>query len=257
MFKLNDVNGVKFMTIESFEKTLLVAHGFSTRVGGVSTGEASSLNLGIHRKDTPQNVQENFRLLCNAAGLDKNAIVMTDQVHGDNVHVAKRCDIGKRIAKTDALITNEKGVVLCTFHADCIPIFFLDPVKKAIGLAHCGWRGTRLKIGVKVVEKMKAEYGCRPEDILVGIGPSIGVCHFEVDRDVADLFDEKYVQMHQKPHIDLRQMCRDDLQSAGIRPDNITVSDICTYCSRDLFFSYRGDNMKTGSMASVMQLLEG
>lgn len=256
MFKLNDVNGVKFMTVQSFEDTALVRHGFSTRIGGVSTGEAATLNLGFHRKDTVGNVNENFRLLCNAIELDKNSIVMTEQVHGDNVYIVGKGDAGCKIAETDGLITNERGIVLCTFHADCIPLFFLDPVKKAIGLAHSGWRGTRLNIGGKVVQKMKSQYNCDPKDILVAIGPSIGLCHFEVDHDVADLFDKKYIQMYEKPHIDLRRLCRDNLIVEGISPDNITVTDICTYCKNDLFYSYRGDDMKTGSMVAVMQLME-
>ena len=254
MFKFNDVNGVKYMTISAFEETNLVNHAFSTRIGGVSMGEAAALNLGFNRKDSVENIYENFRLLCGAAGVDDKSLVMAKQVHGSKVYSAQSGDAGRRIDGVDALITNSPDVAICTFHADCIPIFFLDPIKKVIGLAHSGWRGTVANIARKTVEEMESKYNCRPNDILAAIGPSIGVCHFEVDAEVAALFGEEYITGGEKPRIDLRRVCFDSLTAAGVPTPGITLTDICTYCSNDIFFSYRGDNKKTGSMAAVMQL---
>lgn len=255
MFKLNEKNKIKYYTIQAFEDSGLVRHAFSTRIGGVSTGEAATMNFGFNRKDTVENIYKNFELLCNAVGIDNRSLVMTKQVHGNDVYAAKKVDIGKRIEAVDALVTNEAGVAICTFHADCTPLFFLDTKKKAIGLAHSGWRSTLLNIAAKTIEKMQSEYGCDPSNIIAAIGPSIGPCHFEVDSDVAEAFDEKYITRKDKPYIDLWRMCADQIIAAGVKEESLTSADICTFCSRDILYSYRGDKGKTGSMAAILELI--
>ena len=264
MFKHNKINNIEFLTITEFDKSGLVRHGFSTRKGGVSLGEAGTMNFGFNRKDTRENIVKNFELFCTVLGVDYKKIVFTNQTHEDVVYAVTKKDIGKGlmtisdIKGVDALVTNIPNIPLCTFHADCMPLFFLDTNKKAIGLTHSGWKSTLLNIAQKTVQKMQSEYGCNPADIIVAIGPSIGVCHFEVGQGVADKFKEKfgdeYIINGETPHIDLWQLCKSQLINAGILSHNITITDICTFCNNDLFYSYRGDNHKTGSMVSIMEL---
>lgn len=262
MFELRELGGVKYLVIREFEDTGLVRHCFSTRVGGVSEGEAASLNFGFARKDTRENVIENFKIICRTIGTDFESLVLTDQVHKANVREVTAADRGKGILRDsdikeiDAFVTDSPDVTLVTFHADCIPVFFLDPKKRAIGLAHSGWKGTYENISLNVVEKMKSLYGTNPSDLICGIGPSILTCHFEVGDDVADMFGKryggKYIKMFDKPHINLTGIVQSQLESTGVK--NIVQSGICTYCRNDLFYSYRGDNKRTGSLISIMSL---
>lgn len=262
MFELREKNGVKYLVIEEFEKTGLVTHAFSTRIGGVSTGETAELNFGYKRNDSHKNVTRNFEIMCDTLGLKKENLVFTDQRHGTNVLKVTSNDAGKGffresdIFDIDAFVTNCDDVVLVTFHADCIPVFFLDPKKRAIGLAHSGWKGTYGNISKNVVEKMIYEYDTNPSDLICGIGPSILTCHFEVGDDVKNMFEERYgtsyTKMYDKPHINLTKIVVDQLKKCGVK--NIVESKICTYCNNDLFYSYRGDKQKTGSLISIMSL---
>ena len=262
MFELREKDKVKYLVIKEFEETNLVNHCFSTRVGGVSTGEASSLNFGFSRKDTKENVLENFKIICKTIDVDYEKLVLTDQVHDNKVYVVTKKDIGKGITKEsdikciDALVTNVPYIPIVTFHADCIPVFFLDPVKKSIGLAHSGWKGTYENICKNVVDKMKQEYGTNPKNLLCGIGPSIMECHFEVGEDIAKLFGERYgnefIKQYDKPHINLTEIVERQLLNCGV--EKIIQSNICTYCNNDIYYSYRGDNHKTGSLISIMAL---
>lgn len=268
-FKENNVNGLVYYTIPSFEDTGLVRHGFSSRLGGVSTGECASLNLGFKRKDSPENVRENFRLFCEALGVDPSQMVFTDQVHKDKIEYITEAHAGmgfmraSKITETDGFITDKPGIALVTFYADCVPLFFLDSVHKAIGLSHSGWRGTVAKIGAKTFMAMQERFGTKPEDCLVGIGPSIGKCCFEVDQPVADEFskafpghDEKLIEPRDiKYHIDLWEANRIQLAESGIPDANITVSSLCTCCNKDIFFSHRGDKGRTGSLAAILMLI--
>ncbi len=255
MFILNTKNNIKFYTIKAFEESGLVRHAFSTRIGGVSVGEAATMNFGFNRKDTSENIYKNFGLLCGVTGIDKNALVMAKQVHGNDVYVAEGKDVGNRIDSVDALVTNDPSVAICTFHADCTPLFFLDTRKKVIGLAHSGWRSTEKNIAAKTIEKMQSAFCCNPLDIVSAVGPSIGPCHMEVGQEVAEVFDEKYITYADKPHINLWNICKDQIINAGVKEGNITVANICTCCNNDLFYSYRGDNKKTGSMTAIIQLI--
>lgn len=267
-FIKNKDRDLVYYTIESFEKTDLVKHGFSTRLGGVSSGDLKSLNLGVKKKDTRENILENYKRFTNSLGIDIDNLVFTDQVHKDKVIEVDERDRGKGltlesdIRDTDGFITDKKGVALVTFHADCTPLFFLDPVHKAIGLAHAGWKGTISRIGEKTIEKMIRAYASEPKDILVGIGPSICGCCFEVGEEVIDSVKENfknaekyfYKKNNGKFMLDLWSVNRDQFLEMGVLEENITESKTCTKCSKDIFFSHRGDKGKTGSLAAIMEL---
>ena len=179
ILKEREKNGVPYLTFPVFEEMPWLAHGFSTRYGGVSTEELSSMNLSFSREKNQENVMENFRRIGEAIGFSIDQLVLSDQTHTTNVREATRQDRGKGIlcnrdySDIDGFVTNQPGVILATFYADCVPLFFVDPVKKAVGLSHSGWRGTVNKIGAVTIKKMQKLYGSDPKDIITAIGPSI------------------------------------------------------------------------------------
>lgn len=261
-------NGAQYYVFESFEKTGLVNHCFSTRKGGVSKGCFESLNLSF-RNDKKENVIENYRLLCEAIGCDYNNTVFSNQIHEDNLYEAKNDDRGKGLLKEsdiigyDGLYTNNKNIVLTTFYADCVPLFFLDVSKKVIAISHSGWKGTVKKIGAKTVDTLKKRYNSLEDDIIAGIGPSIGLCCFEVDKPVADVFLEKLPfckkfiikeENKNKYRIDLQSINKQILINAGLKEKNIEVADLCTKCMSDIFYSHRVMGDERGSMAALMEL---
>lgn len=260
--------GVSFWTIPAFEENNKVRHGFSTRLGGVSSGECAALNLGYKRRDTREAVTENFHRFCKALGIPAAHMVFTDQVHRDRVAQVSESDRGKGfsmpsdILKTDGLITDCPEVALVTFYADCVPLFFLDRCRPAIGLSHAGWRGSAAAIGPKTVHKLQAAFRTDPACLLAGIGPSIGPCCFEVDAPVADAFRQAFPQWEEKIiaprgrkyHIDLWTANALQLEAVGISPENISIARQCTCCRRDLFFSHRGEAGRTGSLAAILML---
>lgn len=245
-----------------------VRHGFSTRLGGVSEGIWQSMNLGFSRGDRPEAVRENFERFCTAVGVRAEDVVISAQTHTTHVISVTAADRGRGITRpreytdVDGMITDEPGVVLCTQYADCVPLFFVDPVRRVVATSHSGWRGTAGNIGGVTVEKMHTEYGCEPGNILVGIGPSIGGCCFEVDAPVY----EEFVKVPHfsrscctengggKYHIDLWQVCRRGLLAAGVRPEHITVTDLCTRCHPDVFWSHRATGGERGSLAGMIAL---
>lgn len=262
MFRLNEKNKIKYLTVDEIENTGLVHHCFSTRIGGVSMGETFSMNFGFKRKDKRENIIENFRLLGEAVGFDPNRAVLTNQVHKDVVWVATEDDAGKGLFResdiigVDALVTNVKNLPIFSFHADCTPVMLLDPVKKAVGVVHSGWKGTLLNICEKTVNRMITAYDTNPCDLICAVGPCIGKCHFEVDMDVAEQFESQFVEMHEKPHVDLWSVVFNQLKNAGVKEENIIMSNICTYCNNDIYYSYRGDNHRTGNTVAVIMLTD-
>ncbi|WHH58999.1 peptidoglycan editing factor PgeF [Petroclostridium sp. X23] len=269
-FKHHMEDALEYLTIPSFDETGLVAHCFTTRKGGVSEGECKNLNLGYNRNDRKENVTENFRIIMNQLNINYNDLVFSNQVHKDEIANITATDKGKGMIKesdileVDGLITNQKGVPLVTFYADCVPLFFLDPVKCVIALSHSGWRGTAKMIGAKTIMKMVKEYGCNTDNILTAIGPSIGKCHFEVDAPVIEQFHQNYGQDANKfvikkdgnkYHIDLWQANIIQFNQAGIKDEHITLANECTFCDEELYFSHRRDKGKTGSLCAIMQLV--
>lgn len=263
-------NGVEYFRFRNLSRYGdVIAHCFTSRIGGVSRSEFASLNLGINGSDSKENVLENFRRISEALGIEANNLVFSKQVHGasvfeaDYAHRGIGMPGGEGLEGYDALVTDKRGVALATFHADCVPVFLFDPPKRAIALAHSGWRGTVKEISGAAVRKMESLYGCDPETILAAIGPSIGQCCFEVGVEVGEEFVHNlrwslpFMRKNGtgKWNIDLWGIVRTTLVKSGIKEENICVSGICTKCRNDLFYSYRRDGGKTGSMAAIMQII--
>lgn len=267
---LNNSDSIPYLTYNSLSEINFINHAFSTRLGGVSTGEFDSMNLAFNRGDDPDNVTENYKRLCKSAGFDYKSLVASSQDHNTFVRSVTVEDKGVGIYKprdiksVDALITNEKGITLVTYYADCTPLFFVDTKNRAIGLAHAGWRGTVGRIGEKVVKKMSELYGTKPSDIVAAIGPAISVCCYEVDLPCAENFfklenldSSKFVfpMKNGKFMIDLLETNRQILVNCGVNPQNITLSDICTNCHSDLLWSHRATKGHRGTMSAFMSLV--
>ena len=266
--KINNKNGVTFITFPSLEKHG-VKHGFSTKLGGVSEGIFATMNLSFSRGDDQCSVLENYKRICTAIGTDYKKCVLSKQTHTTNIRIVTEVDIGKGITKerdydnVDGLITNIPGVTLVTQFADCVGLLFYDPVKRVIAASHAGWRGTVGKIGEKTVKIMQEHFGCEPRDICAGIAPSIGMCCFEVDKPVADEFynmdignKDKIIRNDKngKYHVDLWHTNYLTLIEAGLKPENISVTDLCTKCHPDVFFSHRATLGKRGNLAALISL---
>jgi purine-nucleoside/S-methyl-5'-thioadenosine phosphorylase / adenosine deaminase len=257
-----------------------LVHGFSTRPGGVSdlAGE-KVLNLGFAEWDTRENVLENRRRFQSALGADGLALCGLSQIHSDVVHLLEAAPPAP--CRGDAFTTNRPGLLLAVQTADCVPILLADLKNRAVAAVHVGWRGTLQRIVAKTIGKMQMQFGSRPADLLAAIGPSIGGCCYEVGTEVAsefrsqfpnasEWFDElrtgdepnplQWLSMkppgHQPPPknvlLDLRKANRAQLLDAGLRTQNIVVSDLCTACRRDLLFSYRKEAATTGRLLSVI-----
>lgn len=235
---------------------LQVPHGFSTRVGGVSEGPYRSLNIGQTTKDAPSRVHENRQRLSGEVGVP---LVRTlSMVHGA---VVVRVDRNPpTVREGDACVTDRPGVAMMITTADCVPIFFHDPVRRAVGLAHAGWRGTVAGIAAETVKALVREYGTRPEHVQVAVGPGIGPCCFEVDDDVAEPFRQRFPgkdlvgERVNKFTVDLWRANLQVLLEAGVAEERIRVSRVCTSCREDLFFSFRRDRKVTGRMAALIAL---
>lgn len=267
-FKTVNKAGVVYLTIPAFEEAGMVKHCFTTRLGGVSKGIYESLNTSVIKEDPMENVRRNLDLVCGANGIDYTRLVFSDQVHGDNIKAVTEADLGKGltvpsdIVDVDGLMTNVPGIPLITFYADCVPLFFLDTKNRAVAVSHSGWKGTVLKIGVKTVKQMGKAYGTKPGDCLVGIGPSIGPECFEVGPEVVEEFRNAFDNWAEftepfgagKFKIDLWKANKLMLMKLGIPEENISVSGLCTKCNEDMFFSYRRDNGRTGSLSAIIEL---
>lgn len=267
VMKLHNTDSVPYLTYDSLSEITFINHAFSTKHGGVSEGEFESMNFAFNRGDNPDNVTQNYKRFCQSAGFEYETLTASAQDHNTVVRAVTEKDCGVGIYKprdmesVDALITNEKGVTLVTYYADCTPLFFVDTKNKAIGLAHAGWRGTVGRIGEKVVKKMTELYDTNPADIKAAIGPAISVCCYEVDYPCAENFlklegleSEKFVfpKENGKYMLDLLETNRQILVSCGVKPENITVSDVCTNCNSDLLWSHRATKGHRGTMCAFM-----
>lgn len=263
-------NGVRYLTYPLLEKTGLVKHGFSTRIGGVSEGYLGSMNLSFSRGDKEMAVRENFRRMANVLGVEQDSFVFSAQTHTTNVRKVTLEDKGKGITKpldyqdVDGLITNVPGICLTTFYADCVPLYFIDPIQKAIGLSHSGWRGTVGKMGQITLEKMKEEYGTEAKNVIAAIGPSICQNCYEVSGDVILEFQNQFQKEHWdslfykkkngKYQLDLWKANETILLEAGVRKENIAVTNLCTCCNSEILFSHRASNGKRGNLAAFLAL---
>ena len=237
-------------------------HCFTTRLGGVSCGALSSMNLAIKLDETDENVTRNFEILGSALGFGIEDLVLTRQTHSDIVRVVSRSDCNgcfhRDYPECDALVTNDPGVTLTVFTADCTPLLFHDPVTGAVGAAHAGWRGTVSAIGPKTVAAMIENFGCKAEDIHAAIGPNIGFCHFETDADVPDAllaaFGEEILpfirQSGGKYYVDLKEINALILRRCGVR--HIEISEDCTMCQPERFWSHRVTRGIRGSQGALI-----
>ena len=244
-------------------ENITAPHMFTTRLGGVSEGYLASMNIGTRRGDKPENVLKNYEILGKAIGFDPKKSVHTKQTHTDIVRVADESLWGAGLyapenPDCDALITNTPETALVIFTADCTPILFYDPVTGAVGTAHAGWRGTLSDIGGKTVRAMEKHFGCRPENIRAAIGPNIGACCFETDRDVPDAFLGRYrgdigaflTEKGHKFHVDLKGINAWLLRRAGVQ--SIDISNHCTACNVDLYWSHRKVGTQRGSQGAII-----
>lgn len=257
------VDKLEYLTAEG----ITAAHCFTTRHGGVSVGSQASLNLAIGRGDSLENVEENLRILGRALDFEPERLVMTMQIHSDIVRVVTDKDCNglchRNYPQCDALVTNTPGVALLVFTADCTPLLFHDPVTGAVGAAHAGWRGTAKAIGARVVEAMAENFGSKPEDIRAAIGPNVGLCHFETDADVPEAMMEAFGEevkefiekKGEKYHLDLKAINALVLRRAGVR--HIEISDACTMCEPDRFWSHRVTRGDRGSQGAIIVCGEG
>ncbi len=259
--KYNKINDVIYYSFEEFDN-LGIKNCFSTVHGGVSTGDFKSMNLGRSRGDSEENVDKNYDILCEVVGLNRDRLVGGNQTHSNNVKVVTSENIGISIPNNDGLITAEKGLVLVTAHADCVPLFFYDKVKEVVAMVHSGWRSTLSNISKATIDTMKAEFGCEPKDIIVGVGASICYDCFEVEQDVLQMFLNEYEfaknlykeKGQGKFLIDLKKIIQNQLLLEGVLENNIDITDVCTMCTKDMFFSHRLHGTKRGSQMAFIQM---
>jgi YfiH family protein len=279
-WSLRHSGGLEILQLAPFKKLPWLVHGFSTRAGGASTPDGHQvLNLSFMEWDSKENVLENRQRFQSALGARDFTLLPIKQIHSDVIHIfpAAPAEPGKG----DASATGEPGLLLAVQTADCVPILLVDPKKRAVAAIHAGWRGTLARITEKAVGRLQLEFGSKPANLLAALGPSIGPCCYEVGTelvtkftaqfaDAAAYFDEprsgeepnplQWLNMappgHQPPpknvHLDLRKANRSQLLAAGLRPQNIFTSELCTACRTDLFFSYRKEGPRSGRLLSVI-----
>jgi YfiH family protein len=261
------------LTIVHFENLLRfkeIKHFVSTRTSGFSQFPYHSLNLGLHVGDDPDNVLKNRRRFAEAIGIPLNQFTIAKQIHSGNVRVVSdelrgsgSTDHENAIEDTDAMVTDTPGICLIVLVADCVPMLFFDPLRRAIGVAHAGWRGTLQSAAFNTVTTMEQAFGSSPGDIMVGIGPSIGPCCYrvgpEVISQVESVFQSRsdYIVNESKEGVGYFDLCKANLEGllhAGIERKNIEIAGRCTCCEPDLFFSYRKQKGDTGRFAAGIML---
>ncbi len=269
--KQNMQGGVEYLTFPLLEETGIVRHLFSTRIGGVSEGMFSTMNLSYTRGDRKEAVDENFRRIAEIMDANVSDFVLPDQTHTVNVRKVTAKDKGKGITKSkdytdvDGLITDERGIILAAFYADCVPLFLVDKRRRAIGLAHSGWKGTAGRIGEHMLFAMKDAFGTKPEDVFVGIGPSICKDCYEVGEDVAEAFSARFPEEMLskilfskgggKYLLDLWKANYFIFLTAGVLKEQISITDICTCCNPDYLFSHRASGGKRGNLGAFLCLV--
>lgn len=266
IFDEKTADGVLYLSYPLLEQIGLVKHGFSTRIGGVSKGIFDSMNLSFTRGDEEVAVRENFRRMAKAIGVKEDSFVKAVQTHTTNVHKVTLENKHEELQDVDGLITDVPGICLVTTYADCVPLFFIDPIHRAIGLSHSGWRGTVGKMGQETLRRMQEEYGTAPEDVVTAIGPSICQDCYEVSEDVIERFKEAfdskywddlfYQKENKKYQLNLWKANEIILLEAGVREENIAVTNVCTNCNPDLLFSHRASKGQRGALAAFLALQE-
>ncbi len=261
--------GTGLYCAEALDKAGGVSHGFSTREGGITVDPPkASLNLSWTRCGSPEEVIANFKIFAEGAGIDYDDMAVVNHEHGANVLRIAHEHRGRGFYKDplppcDGIITDDPTVTLVTSHADCGAYFFYDPVHRAIGMAHAGWKGTLLRIGAEMARRMAEEFDTDPSDIIAATGPCICRDCFEVDADLGEKFQSEFGYpgisrpgRQGKAYVDLELAAAVQFVEAGIRPESITLMNACTYENRQHFFSHRRDKGITGSMAAYIKLIQ-
>ena len=264
IFDEKQVGEVLYLSYPILEKTGIVKHGFSTRIGGVSEGIYSSMNLSFTRGDDENAVRENYRRMAKTLEVEEDSFVLAAQTHTTNVHKVTVKNRDENLQDVDGLITDVPGLCLVTSYADCVPLYFVDPAHRAIGLSHSGWRGTVGKIGQETLRKMKVEYGTDPKDVIAAIGPSICQDCYEVSEDVIHQFEEAFDSKHwddlfyqtenKKYQLNLWKANEIIMLEAGVKRENIAVTNVCTSCNSDILYSHRASKGQRGGLAAFMAL---
>lgn len=270
MFQQKKQDGLTVFQSELFNNLPGIVHGFSSRAGGCSKAPYQGLNMGMTGGDNPDDVRNNRRRFAAALGIQPEQAVCGYQVHGTSiarVGAAERgcgfLDVSTAIAETDGLVTNQKGVALMTLYADCVPVLFYEPVQQVIAVCHCGWKGTVGKIAARMADVMAEEYHCDRRQIRAVIGPSISQDAYEVDLPVLERFREAFAfadaiiapvdENHGR--VDLWEANRRQLLEAGLLPEHIEVSGLCTFQNHETFFSHRAGGGTTGRNAAMLMLV--
>lgn len=267
--KINIKNNIPFISYKALDRIPWLANGFSTRLGGVSIGFLSTMNLGLERNDVHENVIKNHELIAKAVGFQPEKIIASKQTHTTNVKIVSENDCGKGVYfprdydDVDGMITNQKGIVLATYFADCVPLYIVDTKNKAIGLSHSGWRGTVGRIGKATIELMGSTYGTEPENVVACIGPSICQGCYEVSEDVAEEFQKTFPENaadilidkgNGKYQLDLWECNHIIFRECGVLEENIHLPDICTCCNSEVLFSHRATGGKRGNLAAFLSI---
>jgi len=265
-----------FVPHQEFNSLLMIDHwirkypwliaGFTTRQGGISQDYYHSFNLGLHVDDDPEHVISNRKKLLQLVDFTEDQWVSANQTHSDHLYHVGKNDGGKGLHSletalddVDGLYTTDDDKLLTSFYADCVPLFFLDPGLRLIGVAHAGWKGTVAEIGPKLIRRWEEQFGSRVEDIQVVIGPSIGGCCYEVNDAVISHIPEQFrvepvviAKENGKYMLDLKKCNANFLEKAGVPQQNIEISSWCTSCHQHLFFSHRKEQGRTGRMVAFI-----
>jgi len=265
MFSLKKKKTIEYLQSPLFSNCDFLEHAFCTRRGGASQDDYKSLNMSFREGDEESRVLSNWDCLATAFGIPLEQFLVVNQVHGDAIFVIK--PHGNYFSSSDelnydAIVTIRADLAICIKTADCVPVFIVDKVKKVIAVVHAGWKGSALGISAKVIRLMQKQYGCLPQDILAAIGPSIGLCCYEVDQVTADAFrgqnnSDVFLQPGPKKDkwmLDLPEANRRQLLETGVPESNIELSGYCTTCNQDMFFSHRGSGGITGRQVNFMMI---
>lgn len=258
---------LEYLIFPNLEDTGVVEHLFTTRTGGVSKGVCATMNLSFSRGDDPEAVRENYRRIGAVLGVMPDHMVASRQTHTTNIHLVTEENLGNGITRPsvyediDGLATDQPGIALVTYYADCVPLYYVDPVHRAIGLAHSGWRGTVSRMGEHMVHFMQEHFQSRPEELVTAIGPSICVDCYEISEEVAEQFRcgfpgnvLKKGKMPGKYQLDLWEANRSILLKAGVLPEHLAVTDVCTCHNPEYLFSHRASHGQRGNLAAFLML---
>ena len=267
-------DGVQYLQFRKLlEYSDVISHAYS--IGKNVNFRTARVNKQQLPEQELKKAMQDYENLCKAINVDYKNVVKTNQEHTDNIAIANKKinqnfpDINlEEYSRTDGIITQKENLVLSTTNADCILLLFFDPVTKTIANTHSGWKGTLQRISVKTVEKMVNEFGCKSEDIICCICPSIRKCHFEVDKDVKDLFEEEFKDLNIGKNTDIMEKQKDKekwnidtvlinkimLEKAGLKTEKIIDSGLCSVCNKNLIHSFRVEKQGYGLNTALISL---